>query len=183
VKAAVVGGLLLCGGLALALYATSSSPKSAPRVTLSFAGFTNRPVSWSDIPRGTHYSMMRQDALLLAKNSDSVPVEVWLSVSNPNEPLSMPIEGPSPFLLKPGESTQLIAICGKPTWSVQIHYQRRSLLDRMCLRLWSSHVAPLEAISYRLSSGWWQLTAVKLGPMTNQPPEPDIGPLGKGLEF
>jgi len=179
-----VGGLLLCGGLALALYRGVAG--HIPGVTLSFVGFTNQLLAIGPkTPDAPQDSILLPAALLLAKNTGSVSAELWDTISQDKVSTNAgrigikdgfwPVEGAGlPHVLKPGESIQLVAFArdGVP-WSTEVQYQRRAFADRFCVRLWNSGVTPLRALAPRLGTSWWQLVPVELGPITNQPPMPE----------
>ncbi len=184
-----VGGVTLFVGLGLALLQGGTAG-----VAVSFVGFTNQPVaSGPKSPGFSQNSILLPQALLLAKNTGSVSVELYASVSQ--DMVSMrsgslavkdgfwPVNGVGlPRVLKPGESMLLEASPGEsPSWSTEVQYQRRGFADRFWALLWNSQVAPLRAISERSGSSAFQLVRVKFGPLTNQPPPAQI--LGPPVEL
>ena len=170
---ALIGGLLLFCGLAFALFKTSWRPVSG--VTLSFIGFTNQEIK-GNFPQ---FSILLPKALLRAKNTGSVPVEL----SNDCGPDNLSTNGgivsfKDGFcvvdsvglarVLKPGESKMLTVTAlagGNVPWSTEVQYYKRGLADRFWLRLWTSRVAPLQTVARRFGSSSFHGVSVKFGPV------------------
>jgi hypothetical protein len=185
---AAIAGLAMAAGLALIFLGGNSS--RAPGVTVSFFGFTNQPIAIGSNAFGIPpHGILVPRALLLAKNSGSVAVELCAALSPDNLSTNagmiklkngfVPVEAVGlPRVLKPGQSMLLVADPGMGVpWSTEVQYQRRNWADRFCVRLWNSGAAPLRKLAMRFGSSWWQLVPVKVGPFTNQPPLFEAGDL------
>jgi hypothetical protein len=173
-----IGGLLLLALLPLTLRKSGSAG-----VALSFIGFTNRPLAIEPkTPGVAQGSILLPQALLMAKNTGSVSIELWAALSQDKLSINSgtlsvkdgfwQVDGVGlPHLLKPGEWMFLTATPnGGSTWSTEVQYQRRGSAGRFWGALWDSRVPPLQAASQKLGSSAFELVPVKLGPLTNQPP-------------
>ncbi len=174
--------LVLGAVLALALILIRGGSARAANVTLGFVGFTNQVLVSVNAGASNKSGLIRANniALVLAKNTGSVPVELFgfssptaFSISSIVSGGPAPVIGPGlPRLLKPGESIVIPAMIMRKgaAWSVELCYQRRAWRERFVISLLNARVPFVRSTAKRIFTSQYEFVPVHLGPLTNQPP-------------
>jgi hypothetical protein len=180
--------VLIAAVVALILWTSQSQP--APTLSLSFIGYTNRPVPAGFQSKFATNSSNAITAILYATNSGPVGLRLWgvhYSVlptndyprswnGTENTPGGLPSPVFSMQILEPGESAR-IEVYMPPrfdSWSAEAHYSRWGLMETAGLwaankgnattRRWLERIVP-----------WREVLTIQSGPITNQPPAALLG--------
>jgi len=144
-------------------------PRGQMEVRLIFLGYTNPLVQVSWNGDGERVTMIGiPEAVFLATNSGSLPVQLWPSVRQENFGNTTNFAWPSgssarlPAVLKP---RQVIPVTVRRVeaspWRTEFSYERHTFVDRICGKLWSSGNQTVQAALSRYvydkqDSGWAQ---------------------------